>query len=322
MRFFPKRSRKGREKHLPATLPPERLNPMLPDGANDDLVIHMWLNGRPATTQVAYRADIAALRVFTNNVPLAQINLLHLQQFVESLATQAPATIARRVSAVKSLLTFAQKAGYITFNVGAALRSPKVEEHLAERIMSEAQFQKLLALETNPRHHAMIRLIYNAALRVSEACALTWNDLQEREQGGQLHIWGKGSHERYVLISVETYRELLALKGDAASDAPIFRSRKNARGGFLTRGQVNKIVEAAAIRAGVATYQELDGEGNLVTRSLVSPHWLRHAHASHAIDKNAPLTLVRDTLGHKSIATTNKYAHARPGASSGSYLAV
>jgi integrase/recombinase XerD len=322
MRLFPKRSRKGREKNLPAVQPVERDNPTLPAEANDDLVIHMWLAGRPANTKDAYSADIATLRLFTNNIPLKQINLLHLQQFVESMVVQAPATIARRVSAVKSLLTFSQKAGYTNFNVGAALRSPKVEERLAERIMSEAQFQRMLALETHPRHHAMIRLTYNAALRVSETCALTWNDLQEREQGGQLHIYGKGSHERYVLISRETYQEVLALKDDALADAPIFRSRKRIHGGFLMRGQVNKVVEAAAIRAGVATYQELDSDGEEVTRSLVSPHWLRHAHASHAIDKNAPLTLVRDTLGHKSIATTNKYAHARPDASSGTYLAI
>src|SRR5437899_2094170 len=235
MRFFPRRSRKGRDKQLPAVLPPERSNTTLPESATDDLVIHMWLAGRPATTQEAYHADLKVLRASTGDLPLKQLNLLHLQQFVEQLASQAPATIARRVSTIKSLLTFAQKAGYITFNVGAALRSPRVEEHLAERIMSEAQFQRILALETHPRHHAMIRLIYNAALRVSEACALTWNDLQEREQGGQLHIWGKGSHERYVLISRETYQELLALKGDALADAPIFRSRKSTRSGFLTR---------------------------------------------------------------------------------------
>ena len=52
----------------------------------------------------------------------------------------------------------------------------------------------------------------------------------------------------------------------------------------------------------------------------VSNHWLRHSHASHALDHGAPIQLVRDTLGHSSVATTNQYAHARPGASSASYL--
>ena len=326
MRLFPKRSRKGRENRLPAVAPPapERLNTTLPEGATDDLVIRMWLAGRPATTKEAYLADIAALQAFTSGLPLAQINLLHLQRFVERLSADlAPATVARRVSAAKSLLTFCQKSGYTTFNVGAALRAPKVEEKLAERIMSESQVHRMLALEENPRNHAILRLLYNAGLRVSELCALTWNDVQERAGlGGQIRAYGKGSKERYILISTETYQEVMALKGDVLDFAPVFTSRKKKWGGQLTRGQINRIVEAAAVRAGIATYQETNAAGELVTRSLVSPHWLRHAHASHAIDKGAPLPLVRDTLGHASIATTNKYTHARPGTSSGTYLAV
>src|SRR5579885_1236998 len=315
MRLFPRRSRKGRENRLPATRPPvpEPLNTILPPDATDELVIRLWLAGRPATTQAAYRADLAQLSAFTG-VSLKQLNLLHLQQYVERLSEElAPATVARRISAVKSLLTFAQKSGYTTFNVGAALRSPKVEEKLAERIMSESQVHRMLALEENPRNHAILRLLYNAGLRVSELCALTWNDVQDRgEMGGQIRALGKGAKERYILISAETYQELVALKGDVLDFAPVFASRKKTNGGQLTRGQINRIVEQAAIRAGIATYQETNSAGELVTRSLVSPHWLRHAHASHAIEKGAPLPLVRDTLGHASIATTNKYTHARP----------
>ncbi|MBU4356156.1 MAG: tyrosine-type recombinase/integrase, partial [Proteobacteria bacterium] len=64
----------------------------------------------------------------------------------------------------------------------------------------------------------------------------------------------------------------------------------------------------AAIRAGI--------EG------AVSPHWLRHAHASHALDRGAPIHLVQATLGHASVATTGKYLHARPDDSSARYLGV
>lgn len=299
-----------------------RRNTTLPDGATDALVIDTWLRGRPLTTQEAYRADIASLFDFTGNTPLQRLTLVDLYDFADSMRGQAPTSIARRLSAVKSLLTFALKAGYTSVNVGAALRLPKIQEKLAERIMSEALIQRLLALETDPRNHAMLRVLYNGGLRVSEVISLTWLDVQANEHGGQLRVTGKGEKERYLLISKETYEEVQALRGNSFDFAPVFMSRKSTNGGFLERGQVNKIVEDAAIRAGIAVYQSTGKDGQPVQRSRVSPHWIRHAHASHAIERGAPVTLVRDTLGHASIATTNKYSHAKPGASSGTFLAI
>ena len=54
--------------------------------------------------------------------------------------------------------------------------------------------------------------------------------------------------------------------------------------------------------------------------TAVSAHWLRHAHASHALDRGAPVHVVQTTLGHASLATTTRYSHARPGDSSARYL--
>ena len=54
----------------------------------------------------------------------------------------------------------------------------------------------------------------------------------------------------------------------------------------------------------------------------VSPHWLRHAHASHALDRGAPIHLVRDGLGHANLSTTSRYAHARPNEHSEKFLAL
>jgi site-specific recombinase XerD len=71
-----------------------------------------------------------------------------------------------------------------------------------------------------------------------------------------------------------------------------------------------------------ATIRHGKRAGEQVTRSLVSPHWLRHAHASHALARGADLALVRDTLGHASIETTGRYAHARPNSSSALFLAL
>jgi integrase/recombinase XerD len=54
----------------------------------------------------------------------------------------------------------------------------------------------------------------------------------------------------------------------------------------------------------------------------ISLHWLRHAHVSHALDRGAPAHLVQQTVGHASLTTTSRYAHARPNDSSARYLAV
>ena len=298
---------------------------MVPENATDDMVIDLWLLiHRSAATRDAYRSDIDRLRAFTSHKPLQQVTLLDLIEYEAYLTDSGlrKSSIARKLSAIKSLLTFCQKAGYTTVNVGAALKLPAIESRLAERIMNEHQVLTMLALEKDPRNHALLRLLYNAGIRVSEVCSLTWNDVQPNPNGGQIRVFGKGGKERYIVISAETYTEVLALRGDAFDFAPVFQSRKHTKSGFLERARIFRIVEDAAIRADIAVYTTTDKQGKQVKRSHVSPHWLRHAHASHAIDRKAPVTLVRDTLGHASIATTNKYSHARPGESSGSYLPV
>jgi site-specific recombinase XerD len=70
---------------------------------------------------------------------------------------------------------------------------------------------------------------------------------------------------------------------------------------------VHGMVKRAAAKAGI------DEE----VASRISPHWLRHAHASHAIDGGATVPEAQETLGHGNIATTSGYLHARPGTSSG-----
>ena len=210
-----------------------------------------------------------------------------------------------RLSVVKSLFSFAHKLGYVVFNVAAAIKLPKCKDHLAERILSEDQVLAMLANEPNPRNYAMLRLLYSAGLRAAELCGLKWRDVQHREHGGQLTVYGKGGKTRHVILKASTFHTLINLRDDAGPDGPLFRSRN---GGHLCTTQVYYIVRNAARRAGI--------EGN------ISPHWLRHAHASHALDRGAPIHLVKDTLGHSSIETTGRYSHAHPGDGSSLHLVV
>ncbi len=267
----------------------------------DDQVIALWLHGRGRHTRRAYQREIDRFLAFTGET-LHRTTMGDVQAFTDSLDL-APASLARALAAIKSLLTFAhERIGYLPFNVGAPVKVPVKKNTLAERILPEETVLKMLALEPSPRNRALLRLLYAAGLRVSELVALTWADMQEREDGGQVTVFGKGGKTRAVLLSEATWRVLVALR---TGDGPVFQSRK---GGALDPSMVLRIVRAAAERAGV------DGK--------VSPHWLRHAHASHALDRGAPIHLVQATLGHSSVETTGRYLHARPTDSSSRYLAV
>lgn len=274
--------------------------------AETDLeVIGLWLAGRPEATARAYAFEVKGLLgVIGKN--LVSVTLGDLQRYFFGLAHLAPASRSRAVNAAKSLWSFAQRIGYVQFNPAAALISPKVKNCLAERILPEAQVHALIALEPSPRNRVLLRLLYAAGLRVSEICALAWKDMQTRDEAGQVTVYGKGGKTRHVLLSVDTWKELSSIRGAAGPDSPVFPSRKGA--GHLHPSQAWRIVKSAVARAGID--------------AGVSPHWLRHAHASHALDRGAPIHLVQATLGHASVATTGKYLHARPGDSSARYLGV
>jgi|WetSurMetagenome_2_1015567.scaffolds.fasta_scaffold59845_1 site-specific recombinase XerD len=277
----------------------------VPQADNDHQVIAMWLHGRPLTTERAYAYEVQGLLAAVGK-SLAHITLGDLQDYFSTLDGLAPASRARAINAVKSLFSFAQKIGYIIFNPAAAVQGPKIKNALAERILTEAQVHQLLALEPHPRNRVLLRLLYAAGLRVSEICGLKWRDVQERDSAGQITVFGKGGKTRVVLLSPATWIELVTLRGEAMGDYPVFASRKGK--GHLHPSQVKRIIQAAAERAGI--------------EAPVSPHWLRHAHASHALDRGAPIHLVQATLGHASVATTGKYLHARPEDSSARYLGV
>lgn len=239
---------------------------------NDERLVELWLDEKSDNTKEAYTRDIT-LFMQTIGKPIQAVMLDDLQDFGHSLVMAKQSSRARTRNAVKSLFSFAIKMGYIRMNPAVAWKTQKVPSNLAARILTEEQVFTMLAKEEDARNHALLRLIYNAGLRVSELCNLNWNDVQPNATtGGQVTVLGKGDKVRSVAISKETYTELIALRGAASAYSPVFVSREH---GHLTRGQVFNIVSDAAVRAGIAVYLNDRGE----ERSSVSPHWLRHAHA-------------------------------------------
>jgi site-specific recombinase XerD len=280
--------------------------------ASDDQVVELWLNGRSPHTQRAYRADVERFRSRAGK-SLILTTLSDLQEFAGSLPELAPSSRYRILSAVKSLLAFAHRIGYLAFDVGRVLRLPLVRNRLAERILTEPDLHRILSLETEPRNRALLSLLYASGLRVSELCSLSWRDLQPNGDGGQVTVFGKGGVTRSILIPASVWKLVMALRKAqtevcVTGDDPVFRSRKKVNGGRLRPLAVLRIVRKATVRAGV--------------QLPVSPHWFRHAHASHALDRGAPIHLVQATLGHASITTTGRYLHARPKESSGRFLSL
>jgi integrase/recombinase XerD len=228
------------------------------------------------------------------------------EDFADSLTGFADATRSRRLSSVKSLIAYACQVRYLHLDVGAPVQLPKIKDSLAERIIDENLVMRLLDKEKHPRNAALMTLIYAAGLRVSEACGLRWKDMKARDSSGQATIFGKGGKTRAILLPPGLWGQLTALRGDADPEDFVFRSRKG--GGGILRMQVHCVVKAAAKRA-----QLPPG---------FSTHWLRHAHVSHALKRNTPVHIVQATVGHSSLTTTTRYAHAMPDDSSALHLAV
>jgi integrase/recombinase XerD len=275
--------------------------------SRDSKIIELWLEKQPSPhTRGCYRHDSKRLLNHAKK-PLVRITLADLQSFAQSLnsAGLAPISRARTLAALKSLFGFCYRMRYVPANPAAELTLPCYEKRLAERIVGEEDVTRMLQADARPRDRVLLRLLYAAGLRVSEACGLRWRNLCQRGDAGQITVFGKNGRTRAIALPAALWSDLVGLRGAAGADYPVFRSRT---GRLLDRGRVRMIVRGAAERVGVA--------------SGVSPHWLRHAHASHALDHGAPIHLVQATLGHSSVATTSRYLHARPGDSSARFLSL
>lgn len=288
--------------HLPSTV--HSLTVGVQQAETDEQLIDIWLHGRSPHTQRAYQSDIGQfLRAVEK--PLHAITLRGLQEYADELegAELAPASRHRKLSSIKSLFAFAHRIGYLPFDTARALRLPSFRETLSQRILSQPEVTRMVAMEPHPRNRVMLLLLYASGLRVSELCVLKWRDYQDRDGGCQITALGKGGRTRSILLPNLVRTAINSIRADVGNEAPVFRSRK---GGHFHPSQIVRIVRRAARRAGIS--------------KDVSPHWLRHAHASHALDSGAPISLVQATLGHSSVATTGRYLHSRPSDGSAMYL--
>lgn len=270
---------------------------------SDNEVIESWLHGRSPHTVQSYRRHLARFFEVVNK-PLKAIELTDLQRYRDSLYG-APNSQKLAINAIRSLFTFAFKEGYIDRSPASSrsFAPPKTELRLAERMLSEDEVQRIVDNVRRQRDRVLVRMMYLTGGRVSELCDLKWGDIRKSKNGGRVTVTGKGMKTRAIVLSQSTMDLLGTIRGDAKPSHPVFRSQK---GGHLDPSQAWRIVRAAAAKAGID--------------KNVSPHWFRHSHASHALEKGVSPALVRDTLGHSNLSVTDRYVHSNPNDSSSLYL--
>jgi integrase len=190
--------------------------------ASDERIVELWLRDRPANTRVAYERDYARFRAFIGSRGLWRVGLGDLSDFAATL-TGSPATRRRTLSAIKALLTTGFKMGALRFNVGAALRLPKVVSRRAERRLEEIEvFRLLTAVEKQPRDRAIIEALYGTGARVDELVQLKRQQLVADIDGpgGYVTLYGKHGG-RTIRVGRRTWDALQYLADGKEPDARI-----------------------------------------------------------------------------------------------------
>jgi integrase/recombinase XerD len=257
---------------------------------------------RSPRTVDAYRRDLAALQRFTGR-QVAEATSRQLEAWIASMRADglAPATIARRASAVRAYFRHLVLIGSKTENPAASLQLPR-RPRTIPRALSPAETDRLIEAATGStprtlRDRALVELLYGAGLRVSEAVGLDKASVAIEER--VVRVLGKGGKERLVPLgrpAAEAVRRYLALGRphlDRRYRPELFL---NARGGPLTRAGAFLILRRLAEKAGLEP-------------GRVHPHLLRHSFATHLLEGGADLRSVQEMLGHADLGTTERYTH-------------
>jgi len=247
---------------------------------------------------------------------LKEIDRSVLRDYLSHLMGQGivKASIARKLSAIRSFYRYLLREGMISTSPVATTSSPKLDRRLPSFLTKEEVVQLLQAADlTTPqgqRDRALLELLYAAGLRVSELVRLNVEHVSLESY--EIRVWGKGSKERVVLMgkpaakALEVYisqgrPELLSKKRSSA----LFLNRYGER---LTERRVQRILGEYARLAGID--------------KRVHPHMLRHTFATHLLDGGADLRVVQELLGHANLSSTQIYTHVTKSQARKVYLAA
>jgi integrase/recombinase XerC len=212
------------------------------------------------------------------------------------------ATIARKLSAVRSFFRFLVKRGVLKDNPADTILTPKQERTIPAYLPVDEMFRLLDSIQTDNildyRNRAIFETLYSCGIRVSELVGMNIFDVDFN--AALIRVLGKGNKERIVPIgqkalgAIKNYRQQLKKDCGISADhnGPLFLNKNKGR---LTARSVARILDKLVIACGLLR--------------PVSPHTMRHTFATHMLDAGADLRVVQELLGHKSLSTTQKYTH-------------
>lgn len=266
-------------------------------------------------TREAYAAEIRHFLAWRDQhhpaMPLRALDPSLAQDWVDQLLQQVDAGLIaarsynRRVAALSALFRWASEP--CRSAVSGIPRNPFprrcfVSAPKLSRALSTAQLNTVLSViagaassgsKTAARDYVMVRASYLIGCRVNELACLRWQDVEALEDGGQVHLLGKGSKPRTVRISMETLHLIEAL-GRGRPDQWLFPS--NRHDGHITRQAIGDRMRRWGIEAGIHLHHNK----------------LRHSHATHSIRAGVDVFVLQKTLGHSSVATTATYVASEP----------
>jgi len=255
-------------------------------------------------TVESYRRDVSRFEKYLSNNQLSGAKTSDVRSFLVFLRNEgglAPSSVARCLSSLKSFYNFLYVESLISENPIETIASPRPWRKLPN-VMSIQEVDALIAAPdintlAGVRDLAMLELMYATGLRVSELVSLKMSAVNL--EVGYLRSLGKGSKERVVPIgdiaktTIENY---------VINARPLFQKKYTSEDLFLTR------LGNAMTRQGFwKILKKYSTKAKIV--GTVSPHALRHAFATHLLDRGADLRSVQKMLGHADISSTQIYTH-------------
>lgn len=264
-------------------------------------------NLSPRTVE-AYRSDLIQ---FFNYLGRARLDLADtdhrsLRQFLAYLTTlkYSRRSIARKFSALRSFFKFLKETGEMCSNPAVLIGSPKLEKRLPKTVAEKAISELLSAMDAGTalgrRDKAILETLYGSGIRVGELIGLNVEDVDFARQ--EIKVFGKGSKERIIPLHQKALEAVdLYLKTSRTK----LRRKKDERALFLNNRGGRFL--ATGIRRMLEKYIKMTGAS-----TRLSPHAIRHAFATHLLERGADLRVVQELLGHVDLSSTQVYTHLSP----------